>query len=302
MASFRDFSLVCREIGFTKYAVRVYNEINADNVFTHAAAMAYAWIFAVFPFFIVLLTLIPYIPAKYREDARSAIEHFFQRSGMPHGVTETVLVNVDTVMKDTHTGLLSFGLLLTLYAASGGMNMTMSALDEAMDIEKPRPYIYKRLMAMALTIFMTVGFILVLVLFPVATTARNLLVTNIDHLPPALRDLFSGQSLLFMDMSRYAIGLVVVLAMIGVLYNFGPSRRGRYRLFTPGSIFVVFGWLITGWALRFYFERFANYSKTYGAVAGMVIMLMVFYLDATIILVGAEIDSEVDCIKRDLIR
>ena len=300
MATLADFSIVTRQFGFSKFARRVYAEIGDDNVFTHAAAMAYAWVFAIFPFFIFLLTLLPYIPEQYRHHANKSIEQFFHRSGMPENVTSVVMENVKQALNQTHGGLLSFGILLTLYAASGGMNMTMSALDEAMDIKKPRSYIIKRLIAMGLTIIVVIGFFIVMVTVPIGWIVTRILVNHIEQLPPALRNLFSGPSLFLMDLSRYLIGLVTVLAMIGAVYNFGPSKRRRYRLFTPGSLFVIFGWIITGWGLGFYFNHFANYSKTYGAVAGMVIMLMVFYLDATIILVGAEIDSEIDAIKREM--
>ncbi|MGC4032316.1 MAG: YihY/virulence factor BrkB family protein [Tepidisphaeraceae bacterium] len=94
-------------------------------------------------------------------------------------------------------------------------------------------------------------------------------------------------------MLRYTIGLSVLLTMVGVLYHFGPSQRQRIRFLSPGGLFVVIGWLITGFALRFYFSHSTSYSKTYGTVAGMVIMLMVFYLDAIIILVGAELNHEI---------
>ncbi len=301
MASMRDLIFVVRGQGLWPLLKRLYFEVNEDNVFTNAAAMSYAWVFAIFPFFIFLLALVPYIPEHYRNNANRAVEYVLQEVQVPGKTAETVMSVVKEVTDKPHTGgFLSIGLFLTLYAASGGMNTTMSALDQAFDVEKPRKYVTKRLWAMLLTVLVCACAIIIVILLPIGSQITRLVLEYADKLPERLRWLANGSTLLLFTVARYIIGLTVMQLMIGAVYHFGRSQRNRLRFFTPGSVFAAVGWIALGAVMRIYFENYANYSKTYGTVAGMVILLMIFYLDSIIFLVGAELDSEIELAKSEL--
>jgi membrane protein len=299
MARFKDLKSVARGYGKWPLLKRLYAEINDDNVFTNAAAMAYAWIFAVFPFFIFLLSLAPYLPADRRTQGVAFLKTNLSEYVTPTAAN-TITANFESLINEPRGGLLSVGLLLTLFAASGGMNTTMSSLDQAFDVGKPRSYVVRRGVAMGLTIFMVVSVLIILLMLPVGSTVTNWLQAYSDKLPGGVRDLISGPSLVLLTVARYIIGLTVMQILIGVLYWLGPSGRRRLRFFTPGSVFTGLGWLATGFAMRVYVESYANFPKTYGAVAGMVVMLMIFYINAVILLIGAEIDSEVQTVRREL--
>ena len=294
MPSLRDFSTALHHVGPAELGKRVYAEVNKDNVFTNAAAMAYAWVFAVFPLMIFLMSMVPYLPENLRRATPDYVDKVMYGAGLQYAIVGPVKDTLTPLLNNTHKGLLSFSLVLTLYAASGGMNTTMSALDAALDVKKFRPFLLKRLVAIALTVFVGLAFLAVMLLLPIGTMAEHVVWHNVHKLPPQVRDLARGPLPWLLTLTRYLLGLVLIQLMIVVLYYVGPSRRKRLRLFTPGAIFTVVGWIATGWGLRIYFAHFDSYSKTYGAVAGMVIMLMVFYLDATIILIGAELDNEVE--------
>ena len=299
MARVSDFIYSVKQVGPIGLARRVWKETSQDNIFTNAAAMAYAWMFAVFPFLIFVLTLLPYLPERMRHGTHAFIERFLYQSGMTWQVVHVVLDNVDNVMQHSHGGLLSFGLLLTLYAASGGMNMTMSALDEAFEVKKPRSWIKKRLWAIALMLFMTFGMFVILIALPVSALVIKYALDHFHELPAGVLKFINAPVLIGVNVARYLVGLIAMQLMIGVLYRFGPSEAHRLRLLSPGAIFATLGWIATGAAIRVYFTNFSDYSKTYGAVAGLVIMLMVFYLDGIIVLIGAELDSEVErCIHK----
>ncbi|HEX8340316.1 MAG TPA: YihY/virulence factor BrkB family protein [Tepidisphaeraceae bacterium] len=298
MPRISDLKLIHRSPGLWPFAKRVYAEINEDDVFMHASAMAYAWIFAVFPFFIFLLSLLPYVPPQ----ARAAAKEFIRQSlvdSLTRAPAETIMANVNDLFENPKSGLMSLGVVLTLYAASGGMNMTMNAIDQAFDVQKPRRYVTKRVIAMGLTVFMCVCILIILLVIPVGNFVTAMLDAYKSRLPVIVQDIISGPSRYLLIVARYIIGLTVMQILIGVVYHYGRSQRNRLRFFTPGSIFVALGWVATGLAMRVYVEGYANYSKTYGTVAGMVIMLMIFYFNAVILLVGAEIDSEIVVIKKE---
>jgi hypothetical protein len=104
--------------------------------------------------------------------------------------------------------------------------------------------------------------------------------------------------LILWQVIRHGLALMFLLWVIALVYHFGPNVRQRFRLLTPGAVFTVFVWIVLGFAFRFYVDRFGKYGQTYGAVGGVIILLFFFYLDALVLLIGAEINAEIDAAKR----
>lgn len=292
MSALADLSLVLRHRGIWPFVKCVVKEVNEDAVFTNAAAVAYAWMFALFPFFILLLTLIPFLPEQTRADGMKVIGRTLNEQLTPEAAS-TILANISQVVNQTNARLLSIGIVLTIYAASGGMNMIMAALDTAYEVEKPRNFLTRRLIAMVLTLFMTLVVIAILVVLPIGAAAKHWL----DHRFPVLN---SPPVLVLYVVVRYAIGLSLMQLLVAVVFRYGTRYRHGIQFFSTGAVFTVLLWLLTSIGLRFYFSHFANYSKTYGTVAGMIILLMIFYIDAAVLLIGAEIDSEIELARKEI--
>jgi membrane protein len=106
--------------------------------------------------------------------------------------------------------------------------------------------------------------------------------------------------LVLWQVTRYGLALLLLLAIVAVIYHFGPNIRQRWRFVTPGSVFTVGVWLLLGVAFRIYVDHFGRYGEMYGAVGGVIVLLFFFYLDALVLLVGAEINSEIDSIAREM--
>ena len=85
-----------------------------------------------------------------------------------------------------------------------------------------------------------------------------------------------------------------MFSLLAVIYYFGPSVRQNFRLLTPGAVFTIAVWLLLESFFRFYIDHFGRYDQTYGTVGGVAILLLFFYIDAFVLLVGAEINSEID--------
>src|SRR3954471_2443925 len=130
MARVSDVPKVVRSLGFMEFAKKVWSEVTKDDVFTWGSALAYAWIFAIFPFMIFMLTLAPYLPGNVKQQATDAVKDV-ATSSVGGDTGAQVEKSVKDVMSKQKGGLLSFGLILALWGASGGMVMTMNALDKA---------------------------------------------------------------------------------------------------------------------------------------------------------------------------
>lgn len=268
------------------FLMRVNQEISDDGLFIWAAALAYSWLFAIFPFFIFLLTLVPYVPHRITDHAEAPVYAAIDRT-LPPNTAETLKSNISSVIHQTHTGLLSFGIIVTIWAASGGMNMTLSAMERIYDVPKPRPFYRQRPLAVVLTLFVALAVVSVLVLLPVGSV-----VTHYIERHTVLQ--ISRGVLVLWNVARWALALVLMFAIVAILYYFGPSVKQRFRPISPGAVFTVAAWVILGILFRVYVVHFGKYDKTYGTVGGVVILLTFFYIDAVVLLIGAEINSEID--------
>ena len=284
MAQLKDFPKVVRSMGFIPFTKKVWSEVNQDEVFTWGSALAYSWIFAIFPFLIFLLTLAPYLPGGAKEKAMQQISDAVY-TGLGGQAADTIVKSVDQVMRQQQGGLLSLGIILALWGASGGMTMTMNALDKAWYVHCTRSFIKQRLIAMALTIGAAILILLVLFLLPVGTAILTHL-TKQGHLGIA--------GTILIDIVRYAIAIALLFTIVAMIYYFGPCIKQKWHTITPGAIFTVAVWIVLGLIFGFYVAHFGNFNKTYGALGAAIILLLFFYINACVLLVGAELNSVID--------
>jgi len=343
MARLRDLPAAIRDMGFIPFAKKVWFEIGDDNLWTWASALAYSWLFAIFPFFLVLLSLIPMLKYEWRVEAKDQINNAINQ--LPHDAKMTVSRYIEPKLdrlifekSPSITIIWIVGLGVTLWAASGGMAMTMSAMDRCYDVERARPFYKQRPLAIGLTLIVATFIIVVVVLIPIGTMVTNYLTQGTERLlvqatkigkpaeshetpndikeqtqktmPATTQAAVAVASemveqpgkfavwIVLWQVARYGLALLLIFWVVALIYHFGPNVRQRFRILTPGAVFTVAMWVILGAAFRVYVDRWGKYGETYGAVGGVIILLFLFYMDALILLVGAEINSEVDCALR----
>jgi membrane protein len=283
MASLRDVGPVLRSCGWWTFLKRVWNQTNEDDIFVWASALAYSWLFAVFPFLILILSLVPYLPRTTRDNATHAITQSI--STMLGKEAETINANVISVVNNPRKGWLGVGLVVSLWVASGGMSMTMSALDKCYEVKKPRSYIHHRIVAIAITVAVIVCVLIIIVLLPIGEIFGRW-ATSRGFISWPLRIAF--------DIARYIVSIWFSIFVLGIIYHFGPNVRQPFHFLSPGAVFCTVIWFLLNIVFRIYIDRFARYDQTYGTVGGAAILLLFFYIDAVVMLVGAEINSEID--------
>jgi membrane protein len=293
MARLADMPGVIRSVGLVPFARRVYSEIADDDLYTWASALAYAWLLAVFPFFIFLLTFLPQLPASLQAEAEREVRRMVYEAAPGHDAARTLWENIhDNVHNLLHerqgrTWPRLLGLVFAVWAASGGMSVTLAALDKCYDLDKRRPYYRQRLIAVGLTLLATALLLVVVSLLPVGTLARNWLIrTHRLSAGPQARWAF--------DVPRFGLSILFLFVMLALLYHFGPGIKHRFVWLSPGSVFTVTVWLALALVFKVYVEKYGRYGQTYGTVGGVAVLLLVFYIDALVLLIGAEINSEVD--------
>lgn len=288
MARLRDAGVVIRKVGLRQFFHRVWVQIDEDNIFAWASSLAYSWILALFPFLIFLLTLVPYLPERAKKEAKAQIQDVINT--LPHAAADTLngflKPRLDNLLVEERKGLLTLGILITLWAASGGVAATTTALDKAWDIDQRRSFVRRRMSAVTLTLIVSFLLMLILFLLPIGTLLKHWF-WHVAHGEHQL-------AILCIDIARWAAAIFVMFLVLEVVYFFGPNIKQRWRWVSPGSLFCAVIWIGLGLIFKFYVDKFGKYNETYGTVGGVAVLLLVFYFDAIALLVGAEINSEID--------
>jgi membrane protein len=292
MARLGDVPKLFRSVGAVEFARRVWRQVNEDNLVTWAAAIAYSWLFALFPFVLFLLSLIPYLPQQYRKDAKVNVDTILTR-WLPQDAARTLRQNiegnVDNLLHQPKGFLLYTGLIVSLWAASGGISATMSALDKCYELDRGRPYYKQRALAIVITVLVMILLLAVACLLPVGSAVRAWVVQH------GVIDEGRGVLILF-DVVRWALAMGFLLSVLAIIYFKGPSIKHHFHWLTPGAVFVVTVWVLLGVGFRLYMDHIGSrsYDRTYGTLGGVAILLLLFYVDALVLLIGAEINSEID--------
>lgn len=247
-----------------------------DEVAAMSAQLAYSLLLAFLPFLIFLLTVVGFTTLK-SSDVLSYLTGIMPRESLK--LIEKTVVEVTDVKNGD---LLSFSLIATLWAATGGIKAVIHCLNKAYDESEKRGFIKIQL----LSVFFTVGIVVVLV-----STMTLLVFGNVigDYLSCCYK--FSNAVKLLWDIMRYVILVLVMVFIFAVIYHYTPSRRLTIREIIPGALFSTGGWIIISIGFSFYVDNFANYSRLYGGIAAIFILMVWIYLSSMILLIGGEINA-----------
>lgn len=286
MGRFELYNQAYKQIGGWELCKRMYTQISEDGILTWAAAMAYSWMFSLFPLVLFLLTLVAFLPINH-ERAAHDVQRFFE-SSLPAEASKILVEQAPTIIRKQQGALLTFGALLTLWTASGGVVATMSAINRCYDIRQDQPFYVARPKAIGMTLVGILLVLLVLILLPVVGLVKA-------HFTGQGDVVLSAPMEWTLDLVRWSVAVFLMFSICSGIYYFGPRLTKGFRFITPGSIFTVVSWIVLALGFKLYFSHFgAGYGKTYGTVGGAMILLLFTYLVSLVLLVGAELNSEFD--------
>ncbi|WLR51230.1 YihY/virulence factor BrkB family protein [Bacillus tianshenii] len=247
-----------------------------DEVAGLAAQLAYFFLLSLFPFLIFLVTLFGYLPLQ-AEDFLNVIRQY-----APGETMELIESTLGNVLDDQRTGLLSFGIIATIWSASNGINAIMRAFNRAYDIDEERSFIITRMIAIVLTLAM-IFVIIVSLLLPVFGKAIGLFVFSHFGLSTTFLTIWNAL--------RFILSFVIMVVVFAALYYIAPSRKLSITEVWFGALFATIGWQLVSLGFSYYVDSFGNYSATYGSLGGIIVLMIWFYLSAIIIILGGEINA-----------
>ncbi len=265
-------------------AKRVWAEMAADDIFGRAAQLSYYFLLALFPLLLFLTSLLGYF-AQAGTQLRGELLGYLS-TVVPAQASALINTTVDEVSKASGGGKLSFGLLAALWAASNGMGAICDALNVAYEVKETRSWWKVRLVAVVLTISLSLLIMSALVLVLFGGYIADLIAAHL---------MFGHVFTTTWKILQWPLVLAFVLGAFALIYYIAPDLKARrkWAWLTPGSVLAVLLWLLVSFAFRLYLHFFDSYSATYGSLGAVIILMLWFYLTGAAVLIGGEVNSEI---------
>jgi len=260
---------------------RVWGSLGPDHLSTLSAGVAFFTLFAIFPAIgaLVMLAGIVIQPPQLQDIIQSLA------AALPQEAAQIIIDQVQEIVSDDNTALgvaLVISLLVSLFSASSGIRTLMDGLNAAWKETEKRSFLVYYATGIALTLFVIAGFILASILTIAIPVALETL-----PVPPWLDTLLTW--------IRWPIFALLAIFGLGVIYRYGPSRRpAKWRWLSPGALLATLLWVGASLAFSAYVRNFGSYTETYGALAGVVILMTWLWLSAFIVLLGAELNAALE--------
>ena len=259
----------------------LYETFWKDNCLSLAAQLAYYFFFALFPTLLFLVALASYFPVT------SLIDDMFRTFGgfLPPEALQIITDQIVKISNQKNGGLLSLGMLLAVSSSSAAMTAIIDTLNHAYGIVESRPWWKVRVMAAALTVAVSV---FILVSFALILTGPTLATRLADlwGLGPVFE--WSWKIL------QWPIIFALVSVSIAFIYRFAPDVKQEWVWLTPGSVVATTLWLLASLGFKYYVANWGAYTETYGLIGAVMILLFWFYISGFVILLGAEMNVEIE--------
>jgi membrane protein len=263
-------------------ARRLLRGMMQDELLTRAAALSFYFIFALFPMALSLMAILG-LMAQTQDLHTSLLGEFGQL--VPSSALALIEDTIRELSQHSSRWKLAFGLLLALWSGSSGMNSIMDALDRCYGVRDSRPYWLRLLISLGLTATISALTLAALAIVLFGGSLVEFLGSSIG---------LSRFAVMVWQIAEWPIALIFVLFSLALVYFLAPDTRGRWRWLTPGSVVGVVAWVAASLLLRAYLHFFNSYSKTYGSLGAVMVLLLWLYLTGLAILMGGKINAEIE--------
>lgn len=259
-----------------RFIKAMYYRLLEDDILALGAQMAYYLILSFFPFLIFLMALVANSPISSQQVLGGLL-------GILPKEAYILVRNTVVEIVDTRAGSLApVSGIFALWFASNGIGSIITGLNKAYDEKERRPFWLVKIISIIFTLLLSVVIIFSFILLVFGGVIKKQILDGME-LEPFYQKLW--------DTGRYIFISSVIFLVFIILYRFTPSRRLRWREVMPGAVFATIGWLGTSLGFAYYVDNLSNYSRFYGSVGGVVVLLIWLYYSAVIILLGGELNA-----------
>lgn len=254
-----------------------------------AAQLAFFLILALFPFILVLVSLMGIFGS---EELAAVVLGYFQQvtPGEVYTLIETYTEDIISG-REKRPGLLSVGILFTLWSASGAFAALINALNRAYDVQETRPFWKVRgiaiLMTLGLSVLILLGVLLMVFGPTIGETIANVF---------GLDEVF----VMVWNIVRWPAAFLFLVLTVALIYYFAPDVDQPFRWITPGGLIGVLLWVLASVLFSFYVNNFGSYNRTYGSIGVVIVLLLYLYIASLTILFGATLNATLVRLKEEI--
>jgi membrane protein len=276
---------VAENLGLVDFFKLTYKEMDEDHVMAFAGNLTYKALFAIFPFFTFLISLLGIFSAT--DLVNTMVDKL--SSVAPESATDFIEGQLLSITQSQAESTFTIGaiisILLALWGVSGAFRSVMEAMNVMYEVEEDRPFwkVYGLSIFMSLAVVVLLVGALVLVVF-----GESIGVTVADLV--GLGSVFAT----IWSIVQWPVVALVVLFAFALIYYFAPAAEQRFRWVSPGSVLAFVFWLIFSLLFSLYVSMSGSYNETYGSLAGVIILMLYVYYSALIMLVGAEMNQVIE--------
>ena len=263
---------------------RVWREQDRDDIFGRAAELAYYFFLAIFPALIFATSVLGILAGPGTQLRNSLLQYLAQ--AMPGSAFQLIQQTLTEITKASGGGKLTFGLLATLWTASSGMVAIMSTLNAVYNIPEGRPIWKSRSIALGLTVAAGALVLVAIAIIIYGGALAELIASHIG---------LGSAGTVAWKVAQWPVALFFLSLVFALIYYYAPDlKEQNWAWITPGAIIGMVLWLVASFALRIYLHFFNSYSATYGSLGAAIILMLWFYVTGAAILIGGEINSEIE--------
>ena len=264
---------------FIKILVRKSSE---NEVILIANALTYKLLLSIFPFIIFIMTLIGF----FNLNVDSYIIELSAKLPLP--IKQILLVFLDEVIYTKNISMLSTSFLITIYSASTGFNSIIQCLNKIYDIELNKGFLIQRGTSIMLVFIFTLLINSFLFIFIFSDYIKTLIIkyTSLEFIPYFLDSTF-----------LYVFIYLVLLIIILVVYKLAIFKKVSLKSILPGAIITAFGWIVLSKGFNIYINNFSKYSKIYGSIGGIFVLVIWINIISLLLLLGGQINAILEKVK-----
>jgi membrane protein len=255
-----------------------------------AAAIAWSFFMALFPFMLFILNLIPYIPITgFQEDFLG-----FVQQSVPPTTYDAIYKIINDILHNSHSGLLSTGFLMAILLMTNGVNAILGGFESShhVHITLKRKFFRQYFVALALSIMLSLLLIITvaaIVIFEVIIQKTKIQDVLSDNIP-------------LIEMGRYIFVILMILMSTSLLFRFGIRNEKNRAFISIGSVFTTILIIISSYFFGIWVVKFSKYNELYGSIGTLLVVMFYIWINCMILLLGFDLNASINHIKREKLK
>jgi membrane protein len=253
-----------------------------------AAAIAFSFFMALFPFALFILNLIPYIPITGFQDDFMDFVH----QSLPPTTFDAVSKIINDILHNSHSGLISTGFFMAIFLMANGVNAVLGGFESSHHVTLKRKFIGQYLISLALSIILALLLII---------TVAAIVIFEVFIQKSKIQDVLSD-SIPLIEMGRYLFLLLMILITTSLLFKFGTKQESRRSFFSIGAVLTTILIIISSYFFGIWVVKFSKYNELYGSIGTLLIVMFYIWINSMILLLGFELNATIHYLRKKSIQ